>query len=66
MTGYAQVYGRASLTHEEKIDLDLYYVDNRSVVMDIKIILKTVAMIFSRRGQIYERRYSDSKERESD
>ena len=66
MTGYAQVYGRAGLTHEEKIDLDLYYVDNRSLLMDARIVIKTVAMILARKDQIYERRYSNNKEREKD
>lgn len=66
LTGYAQVCGRAGLTHEEKIELDVYYVDNRSFRMDLWILLKTAAGLFTRRGAIYERRYSRDKEHESD
>jgi lipopolysaccharide/colanic/teichoic acid biosynthesis glycosyltransferase len=66
LTGYAQVCGRADLTHEEKIELDLHYVDNRSLRMDLWILLKTAAAVFTRRGAVYERRYSRDKERESD
>jgi len=66
ITGYAQVYGRAGLTHEEKIELDLYYVDNRSPWLDLKIIFRTLAGMLGRRGDVYEHRYSRDKERETD
>ncbi len=58
LTGYAQAYGRAELTHEEKIELDLYYVENQSLMLDIKIVLKTIANMLGGRGGIYEQRYS--------
>ncbi|MCJ7543228.1 MAG: sugar transferase, partial [Phycisphaerae bacterium] len=66
MTGYAQVFGRAGLTHEEKIELDVYYVDNRSFGLDLWILLKTAAAVITHRGAIYERRYSRDREHESD
>lgn len=66
MTGYAQVFGRASLTHEEKIELDLYYVDNRSFALDLRIMLRTITSMLSGRERTYERRYSRDKEREGD
>jgi len=66
ITGYAQAYGRGGLTHEEKIDLDVHYVDNRSLGMDFRIILRTIVNIFARKGDIYEQRYSKDKERETD
>ncbi len=66
LTGYAQVCGRAGLTHEEKIELDVHYVDNRSLGMDLWILLRTAAAVFTRRGAVYERRYSRDKEHESD
>ena len=66
MTGYAQVCGRGDLTLEEKIELDLHYVDNQSFRMDLRLILKTVAAVCARRGGIYQRRYSRDKERETD
>jgi lipopolysaccharide/colanic/teichoic acid biosynthesis glycosyltransferase len=66
LTGYAQVYGRGDLTHEEKIELDLHYVDNRSLRLDLWIVLRTLAAVVRRRGGIYERRYGRDKERETD
>lgn len=66
VTGYAQVYGRASLTLEEKIELDLHYVDNASLGMDLRILLRTIADIFRRRAPTYEQRYSRRQEREND
>jgi lipopolysaccharide/colanic/teichoic acid biosynthesis glycosyltransferase len=66
ITGYAQAYGRGGLTHEEKMELDVHYVDNRSLGMDFRIILRTIANIFTRKGDVYEHRYSKDKERETD
>ena len=50
LTGYAQAYGRNSLTWEEKFEKDVYYVDHVSFLLDIKILLKTVAVVFKREG----------------
>ena len=50
MTGYAQAYGRNSLTWEEKFEKDVYYVDNISFLLDVKIILKTISVVFKREG----------------
>jgi lipopolysaccharide/colanic/teichoic acid biosynthesis glycosyltransferase len=47
ITGWAQVNGRHSIPWEEKFKLDLYYVDNRSLSLDMKIILKTVVHLLS-------------------
>jgi len=67
LTGYAQAYGRASLTHEEKIEMDVHYVENRSLHMDVKIIFRTARnMLAGNRAGIYEQRYSSEKEYESD
>jgi len=66
ITGYAQAYGRAGLTHEDKIELDLYYVENRGFRLDLKIIFRTIANVFSGRGEVYEQRYSRRKQRELD
>ena len=49
-TGYAQANGRNSLTWEEKFDMDVYYVNHVSLIMDIKIILKTVKAVLLREG----------------
>lgn len=49
-TGYAQVNGRNSITWEDKFDMDVYYVDHVSFLMDWRIILKTVMTVLKREG----------------
>jgi lipopolysaccharide/colanic/teichoic acid biosynthesis glycosyltransferase len=41
ITGWAQVHGRAALPWEERIELDVWYVENRSPLLDLKILAKT-------------------------
>jgi lipopolysaccharide/colanic/teichoic acid biosynthesis glycosyltransferase len=53
ITGWAQVNGRASLSWEERIELDIWYADNRSVGLDLRILARTVLLILSGRG-LYE------------
>lgn len=50
ITGWAQVNGRNAITWEEKFKLDVWYVDNRSLWLDIKIIFITIWKIFKREG----------------
>lgn len=50
VTGYWQVSGRSGVGYPERVDLELYYVYNQSILMDIKIILKTVATVLRRDG----------------
>ncbi len=50
LTGYAQAYGRNALTWEEKFEKDVYYVDNISMWLDIKILFKTVSVVIKREG----------------
>lgn len=50
VTGLAQVNGRNRLTWAEKIDFDIDYVKNYSLWLDIKILFKTVGVIFARDG----------------
>ena len=50
LTGYAQVHGRNSVTWEEKFDMDVYYVDHISFLMDWKIIFQTVMTVLKRDG----------------
>lgn len=52
VTGYAQVNGRNSLSWDEKIELDRYYVENFSLFLDIKILFNTVGVIL-KPNQIY-------------
>lgn len=50
LTGYAQVNGGYELLPEEKIVYDLEYIRNRSILMDVKCIFKTVSVVFFFRG----------------
>lgn len=50
ITGWAQVKGRNALTWEEKFDLDIWYVNNNSIYMDIKIIFMTIISVLKREG----------------
>lgn len=49
-TGWAQCNGRNAISWEEKFDLDIYYADHISFLLDIKIILKTVKTVLFREG----------------
>ncbi|MFG9907290.1 sugar transferase [Pseudomonas aeruginosa] len=50
VTGWAQVNGRNALSWEERFELDVWYVDNRSFWLDLKIILMTLKKVFVREG----------------
>ncbi|NDW23200.1 sugar transferase [Alteromonas hispanica] len=50
VTGWAQVNGRNSLSWEEKFKLDVWYVDNRSLWLDIKILFLTIKKVFVKEG----------------
>jgi lipopolysaccharide/colanic/teichoic acid biosynthesis glycosyltransferase len=50
ITGWAQVNGRASLPWAERIDLDLYYVEHRSLALDLRILVRTPAMVLGGSG----------------
>lgn len=47
ITGWAQVNGRNAISWEEKFSLDVWYVDNRSIWLDIKILLLTIKKVFA-------------------
>ena len=47
ITGWAQVNGRASLPWPERIELDIFYIENRSTAMDFKILGRTVKQMFT-------------------
>ncbi len=65
LTGLAQVSGRGRLTREEKLELDVRYVEGASFALDARILLATVARVFGRTG-IYERNYSASERTRGD
>ena len=50
ITGWAQVNGRNAITWEEKFALDVWYVDNRSFALDVKILVMTVWKVLGRKG----------------
>jgi lipopolysaccharide/colanic/teichoic acid biosynthesis glycosyltransferase len=50
ITGWAQVQGRAGIPWEERIELDIWYVDNRSFALDLRILARTVRLTLSGRG----------------
>jgi lipopolysaccharide/colanic/teichoic acid biosynthesis glycosyltransferase len=50
ITGWAQVNGRASLPWAERIELDLYYIEHRSLALDLKILARTPAMVLGGGG----------------
>jgi lipopolysaccharide/colanic/teichoic acid biosynthesis glycosyltransferase len=50
LTGWAQVNGRNALTWDEKFKLDLWYLENRSLWLDLKIIAQTVVKVLRRDG----------------
>ncbi len=60
LTGLAQISGRGELTREEKLELDVKYIETVSFWGDIKIILMTAIQVF-RRKSIYEKRYSQTE-----
>jgi len=53
ITGWAQVNGRASLSWEQRIELDVWYVDHRSLSVDLRILARTGRLLLSGRG-LYE------------
>lgn len=46
LTGYAQVFGKYNTTPEDKLKLDLLYINQRSILLDLKLILYTVKIMF--------------------
>jgi sugar transferase EpsL len=50
ITGWAQVNGRNAISWEEKFELDVWYVENRSFLLDMKILLLTAAKVIRSEG----------------
>ena len=65
LTGLAQISGRGHLTREEKLELDVQYVETASMFLDLKIILSTIGEVFGRKG-IYEKKYSQTEHTRGD
>ncbi len=54
ITGWAQVNGRASLPWSERIELDIWYVEHRSLWLDLRILARTVRMVITGHGLYHE------------
>jgi lipopolysaccharide/colanic/teichoic acid biosynthesis glycosyltransferase len=50
ITGWAQINGRASLPWSERIELDLFYVQHRSLSLDLRIIARTAELVLTGQG----------------
>lgn len=50
ITGWAQINGRNSITWKEKLDMDIWYVNNKSFWLNIRIILITIVKVIKREG----------------
>lgn len=54
ITGYTQAYYRNAISREKRFEMDAYYAENVSFLLDMKIIFRTVGRIFSRKGVYIE------------
>ncbi|MCY7791556.1 sugar transferase [Bacillus haynesii] len=61
ITGWAQINGRNKVTWEEKFELDVWYVDHRSFLLDLKIILLTVVKVLKSEGVSQDRHVTAEK-----
>lgn len=52
ITGYWQSHGRSDTSYDERIKMDMYYIDNKSILLDIKIMFKTVISVIKKEGAV--------------
>ncbi len=60
VTGWAQTHGRTGIPWEERIELDVWYVENRSLGLDLKILALTPAVLIKGSGMAAPDRYGGS------
>ncbi|MDP6380906.1 MAG: sugar transferase [Phycisphaerae bacterium] len=54
LTGLAQIYGRGNIWHEDKLEIDVYYVEHASLWLDLRIVLASVISVLSKGGTYQE------------
>jgi len=64
ITGWAQVNGRAGIPWEERIEMDVWYVDHRSLGLDLRILARTAGLLLTGHG-LYGMRPADAREDDS-
>lgn len=52
LTGYWQANGRSDTTYEERVKMDMYYIDNKSIILDIEIFFKTIISVIKKEGAV--------------
>ena len=52
ITGYWQSHGRSDTSYYERVKMDMYYIDNKSILLDIKIMFKTVISVIKKEGAV--------------
>ena len=52
ITGYWQSHGRSDTSYDERVKMDMYYIDNKSILLDIKIMFKTVISVIKKEGAV--------------
>lgn len=52
VTGWAQIHGRNELEWDDRLAQDIWYVRNRSLLLDLKILWRTLALVLNRRGVV--------------
>lgn len=66
LTGYAQVYGKYNTTAYDKLKLDLMYIQNYSLLLDVEIIFKTVKILFMKEStEGFTKQYSEKLSKEN-
>ncbi|HEY1238259.1 MAG TPA: sugar transferase [Solirubrobacterales bacterium] len=60
VTGWAQIHGRAGIPWEERIELDVWYVEHRSLWLDLRILARTPAALLGGAGNVAEDPYAGS------
>ena len=50
VTGWAQINGRNALSWEERLAMDVWYVDHQSLGLDVRILVRTIGSVIRRRG----------------